>query len=173
MKYNWFLGTLAILSIAGCSTSNDDLDSFLKDPGVAPHKIETLPTTKQFPGVQYSRDLVNDPFIARFTMGVDTNSQPPVPAEERQPLELFSLDSLKMVGLIKIGGKPYALIRDSEHQVHRVTIGQRIGQNYGKVIQVDKNGVQLKESIQNNVGTWIEVDTTLMYQENDNLSSSR
>ena len=167
------LALLTITALAGCTAEDDDIDAFLKNPGVSPKRIEKLATTKQFPSVQYSRALIRDPFIAKLTVAPSNAAEPPVKASERQPLEMFSLESLAMVGMVHIDGKPYALIKDPEAQVHRVTLGQRLGQNYGKVIQFTKNGVQLKESIQNNTGAWVEIDSSMPYQESDNLSSRR
>jgi hypothetical protein len=31
----------------------------------------------------------------------------------------------------------------------------------------------LKESVQNNTGAWVEIDSSMPYQESDNLSSRR
>lgn len=171
MKNNLFALLMMTAVLAGCAAEEDDLDAFLKNPGVNPQRIEKLATTKQFPSVQYTRNLIRDPFIAKLTVAPSNSAEPPVKAGDRQPLEMFSLESLSMVGMIQMDGKPYALIRDPESQVHRVTLGQRLGQNYGKVIQVTRNGVQLKESVQNNTGAWVEIDSSMPYQESDNLSS--
>lgn len=46
-----------------------------------------------------------------------------------------------------------------------------MGQNFGKVVQISKNGIQLKETVQDNNGSWIEVDSTLSYQEADNVTN--
>lgn len=173
MKKTWFLLVVLAAALTGCSSEDDDINAFLKNPGVSPKKVEKLATTKQFPVVEYSRNLVNDPFVAKLTVAPAASAEPPVRAEDRQPLEMFGLDSLKMVGVLNIDGRAYALISDPESQVHRVTLGQRIGQNYGKVIQVTRNGVQLKESVQDSSGAWIEVDSSLPYQESDNLTSRR
>lgn len=173
MKNNLFVLLMITAAVAGCSGEDDDIDAFLKNPGVNPQRIEKLSTTKQFPSVQYTRNLIRDPFIAKLTVAPSNAIEPPVRAADRQPLEKFSLESLTMVGMVQIDGRPYALIRDPESQIHRVTLGQRLGQNYGKVIQVTRNGVQLKESLQNNSGVWVEIDSSMPYQESDNLSSRR
>lgn len=173
MNNNLYALLMIAAALTGCSTANDDIDAFLKNPGVSPQRMEKLAATKQFPSVQYSRELIRDPFIAKLTVAPSNAVAPPVKAADRQPLEMFSLESLAMVGMVQIDGKPYALIKDPESQVHRVTLGQRLGQNYGKVIQVTRNGVQLKESIQNNTGVWVEIDSSMPYQESDNLSSRR
>ena len=173
MKHKMFYLLIATAVLAGCAGKEDDIDAFLKSPGVSPTKIEKLPAAKTFPSVQYSRNLIRDPFVAKLVLSPANASEPPVKSADRQPLEMFNLESLVMVGMIKIDGKPYALIKDPESQVHRVTVGQRIGQNYGKVIQVTRNGVQLKESIQNNTGAWAEIDSSMTYQESDNLSNRR
>ena len=173
MKHHLFALLMITAAVAGCTTKDDDVDAFLKNPGVSPQRMEKLSTTKQYPSVQYTRSLIRDPFIAKLTVAPSNAVEPPVKAADRQPLEKFSLESLAMVGMVQIDGRPYALIKDPELQIHRVTLGQRLGQNYGKVIQVTRNGVQLKESLQNNAGVWVEIDSSIPYQESDNLSSRR
>lgn len=173
MKHKMFYLLITTAVLSGCAAKEDDLDAFLKNPGVSPTKIEKLAAAKTFPSVQYSRSLIRDPFIAKLVLAPANASEPPVKSADRQPLEMFSLESLVMVGMVRIDGKPYALIKDPESQVHRVTLGQRMGQNYGKVIQVTRNGVQLKESVQNNTGAWAEIDSSMTYQESDNLSNRR
>ena len=166
-------GLLLCGALAGCDQPQDDLDAFLKNPGVGAKKIEKVPTTKAFPGVRYFRNQVRDPFIANLSLGTPNAAAPPVRDEDREPLEQFPLDNLSMTGMVNIDGRTYALIRDPESQVHRVAVGQRLGQNYGKVIQISRAGVQLEELVQDGVGAWAKVPATIPYQESNQLSRTK
>ena len=169
----WAIALLGGLALSGCDQPQDDIDAFLKNPGVGAKKIDKIPTTKAFPGVQYFRDQVRDPFVANLAMGAPIQAEPPVRDEDREPLEQFPLENLAMTGMVNIDGKTYALIRDPESQVHRVTMGQRLGQNYGKVIQVSRAGVQLEELVQDGAGAWATVPAKIPYQESNQLSRAR
>lgn len=170
MKKTLISSLLLTLAIAGCSSQDDDITTFIKNPGVSPRNIEKLPTAKTFPSVEYNRNLVRDPFVPKLMISNLTDDSP-FKNVEKQPLEYFPLDTLVMIGLLNIDGVTYALIRDPEIQVHRITLGNRMGQNFGKVVQISKNGIQLKETVQDNNGSWIEVDSTLSYQEADNVTN--
>ena len=164
---------LASITLTGCDAPHDDIDAFLKNPGVSAKKIEKLPSTKAFPEVQYYRNQVRDPFIANLSIGGATMQEPPVKEEDLEPLEKFPLDSLAMIGIGDMDGKDYALIRDPEHQVHRVQLGMRMGLNYGKVIQISRAGVQLEEQVRDGAGVWTKVPAKLQYNESNKLTRAK
>ncbi len=51
----------------------------------------------------------------------------------REFLEAFALDTLKMVGTMRISGQYYGLVRASDGLVHRVLPGNYLGQNEGRI----------------------------------------
>lgn len=62
-------------------------------------------------------------------------------------LELYSLDSLKMVGFIERGKHIFGLIKDNAGTIHCVKPGDYIGQNEGKIEKIDANGIQIYEKL--------------------------
>ena len=56
----------------------------------------------------------------------------------REFLEQFSLDTLKMVGTLKLGGQNYGLVQTKDGLVHRVVPGNYIGQTDGKIIDISR-----------------------------------
>jgi len=46
-----------------------------------------------------------------------------------------------------------------------VRIGNYIGQNYGKIIRISENTIQLREIVQDATGDWVERTTSLDLQE--------
>ncbi|MGH8378315.1 MAG: pilus assembly protein PilP, partial [Gammaproteobacteria bacterium] len=60
-----------------------------------------------------------------------------------------------------IKGGTYALIRDGDGVVHRVGIGQYMGQNFGKVTKISQVGLVLREIVPDGQGGWVERDTTV------------
>lgn len=82
----------------------------------------------------------------------------------RQPLESFTLESMRMVGSLMRQGQRVALVR-IEQQVHVVRAGQYLGQNYGRITQITETGIHLREIVQDGAGEWAERSTVLSLQE--------
>ena len=61
----------------------------------------------------------------------------PAPDSERnrEYLEQFPLDTLKMVGTLRVGGQMYGLVQTKDGKVHRVSVGNHLGEREGKIIE--------------------------------------
>jgi type IV pilus assembly protein PilP len=81
-----------------------------------------------------------------------------------QPLELFPLDSMVMVGVLQQDGTPVALIRANQ-AIHVVHKGQYLGQNFGLIQAIQPHAIQLREMIQDAHQHWVERAVTLQLQE--------
>ncbi|WP_414076089.1 pilus assembly protein PilP, partial [Staphylococcus aureus] len=95
----------AVLLLGGCTGSNSDLREWIaqqKAKKGAP--IPPLPVIKTFETFIYADQDLRDPFGASATEQ-DAATSGPRPDQNRpkQPLEMFTLDSLKMVGTIGAG----------------------------------------------------------------------
>ena len=69
---------------------------------------------------------------------------------------MFPLDSLKMVGTIGRASHMQALIEDPDGVIHRVVTNEYMGQNYGRVIAVAADHVDLIELVSDDNGGWIK-----------------
>ncbi len=157
-----------LLLLMGCTGSNtDDLQQFVKDSGAHMHgKIEPLPEVKPYQPFVYNDFDQPDPFKPRKLKfnSVDGGLQPDM-NRPRELLETFSLETLKMVGVIKRGGTDYAIIKTPVNTVYTVKVGNYLGQNFGKVVAITDKEVKLKEIVQDGVGDWSERDSSLTLQE--------
>ena len=54
----------------------------------------------------------------------------------REFLEQFSLDTLKMVGTLQLGGRTYGLVQTKDGLVHRVLPGNYMGQADGQITEI-------------------------------------
>lgn len=88
----------------------------------------------------------------------------PDPNRPRQILEQFALDSLIMVGTLGKGSDIAALIRAPDGTVYRVKLGQYIGQNDGRVVNIDNGGLDLVELIQDGGNGWAEQPASLLME---------
>jgi type IV pilus assembly protein PilP len=68
------------------------------------------------------------------------------------------------VGSVARSGRPYALLR-VDNLLYQVTVGDHLGQNYGRVTKIDETEVTLREIVQDAAGEWIERNASLQLQE--------
>ncbi|NUO73147.1 MAG: pilus assembly protein PilP, partial [Frateuria sp.] len=119
-----------------------------------------LPVIKTFETFQYSDDGKRDPFSASTAelQPSAAASGGPRPDQDRpkQPLEMFALDSLKMVGTVGLGAGMEALVKDPGGVIHRIHRNEYMGQNYGRVTAIAEDHVDLVELVSNGNGGWME-----------------
>jgi type IV pilus assembly protein PilP len=60
------------------------------------------------------------------------------------------------------GNKPYALVQTPPpNKPKNVRIGEYMGQSFGKVVAIGKEGVTVRETIRDINGVWVEQEKTL------------
>jgi type IV pilus assembly protein PilP len=150
------LGTILVLS--GCTRGMSDLHDWValeKAKKGAP--IPPLPVIKTFETFKYDDQDQRDPF-SPSTAELQTNTSGPRPDANRarQPLEMFSLDTLKMVGTLGSGSGLEVLVKDPGGVIHRVHTGEYMGQNYGHITAISDDHIDLVELVSNGNGGWME-----------------
>ncbi len=159
---------LIVFSLAGCSGGeNDDLKQFVQDSGKDLRgKVEPLPEMAPYKAFIYNAFDLSDPFKPRkLKPSASGGAFQPDMNRPKEPLEAFSLESLKMVGLLKRKNQIYAVIKTPENTIYRVRVGDHLGQNFGKVLAVSDTEVKLKETVQDSAGDWAERDSSLTLQQ--------
>ena len=74
-----------------------------------------------------------------------------------------------MVGTLKDDAALWAIILDTTGTVHRVQVGNYLGQNYGKIIEILDDHLELREVVKDSSGLWEERRATLTLNEAGNL----
>ena len=93
---------LAGLIAAGCSGGQSDLQKWIADTKKKPGgRIQALPEVKPYESYAYSASNMRSPFQPQGAAG--QASLRPSTRRNREFLENFSLDTLKMVGTFKVG----------------------------------------------------------------------
>ncbi len=154
------MNRLSVLS--GCTRGMSDLRSWVAQEKVKKGvPIQPLPVIKTFETFAYADQDKRDPF-SPSTTELQTNNggaaSGPRPDANRakQPLEMFALDSLKMVGTVGAGTNTEVLVKDPGGVIHRVRAGEYLGQNYGHVTVVSDDHIELVEMVSNGNGGWME-----------------
>jgi type IV pilus assembly protein PilP len=150
----------AALVLSGCTRGMSDLREWVAQENAkkgAP--IQPLPVIKTLESFAYDDQGKRDPFSPSTAEMQPTgaNSGPrPDANRAKQPLEMFALDSLKMVGTVGAGGTLEVLIKDPGGVIHRVHSGEYMGQNYGHITSIGDDHIDLVELVSNGNGGWME-----------------
>lgn len=80
----------------------------------------------------------------------------------KEVLESYPLESLSMVGSLQRQEIIFALIKSPDGTLHRVKIGNHLGQNFGKINQISEAEVKVSEIVQDGVNEWIERSSAIM-----------
>ncbi len=154
---------LAGLVAAGCSGGQSDLQNWIeatkKKPG---GRIQALPEVKPYETYVYGAVKMRSPFQPLGAAAANGQaSLRPSSRRNREFLEGFSLDTLKMVGTFKVGNSFYGLVQSKDGLVHKVQPGNYLGQNDGKVTTITGGKISLVEIIPDGLGGYIERPASL------------
>lgn len=154
---------LAGLSLAGCSGGQSDLQKWIADTKKKPGgRIQPLPEVKPYETFAYSAAKLRSPFQPQGPgAGNGQASLRPSSRRNREFLEGFSLDTLRMVGTFKVGSNFYGLVQSKDGLVHKIQPGNYLGQNDGKVTEITGGKISLVEIIPDGLGGYIERPASL------------
>lgn len=158
---------MLVLILAGCSGGGmDDLQTFVAETGKDMQgKIEPLPEVKLYEPFTYDAFDLPDPFKPRkLSTGGGGGLQPDL-TRPKEPLEAFSLETLKMVGVMAKKGVIHAVIKTPDNAIYHVRKGNYVGQNFGLITQINDSEISLREIVQDSAGDWSERISTLILQE--------
>ncbi|MFY8135397.1 MAG: pilus assembly protein PilP [Aquimonas sp.] len=146
-------------ALAGCDPGMRDLENYVADVKQRPAPpLEPLPVMKQFETFVYAAQDLRDPFSMPQRRDDESRSDGPRPDPNRRKelLEGFPLDGLDMVGLIGEGEAEVGLVMDPQRVVHRVRVGNYLGQSDGRIVAIREDGLELVELIPDGSGGWLE-----------------
>lgn len=166
-----FLSTL-LITLVGCSGNDADLYAYIKAIKSRPAgKIQPVPEFKAYESFAYSDENLRDPFSVYTSDGdssghsnSELNLRPDM-ERNKEALEEWPLDTLHFVGHVEKGGEKWAIITSPNNLVHRVKVGNHIGNNYGEIVAISETQIDIKEIIQDGLGGWIEREAALSLTE--------
>lgn len=172
----WCLGLLwagAGLLLAGCATEDEfaDLKRHMDAVRERPHRpLEPLPEFQAYEPFSYSAAGERSPFeppeTARRRAATEPDVQPD-PDRPRHYLENYALGDLVMVGTLQRGQTRHALVRDAAGVVHRISPGEYMGSNHGRVVAIHEDGIELDEIVADGTGGWLQRSRTLVLGAGD------
>ena len=162
---------VAALGLAACGNPDmTDLEDYASQVRMRrPPPIAPLPDYALIEGFPYDPAQRRDPFVMdKETAAItapetaDPGGMAPDPHRPRENLERFALDSLLMQGILQQDGGIWGLVFAREDKtLHRVAVGNYLGQNHGRVIRITEQRIDLIELIQDGGGRWMEREASL------------
>lgn len=154
---------LAAAVLPACTPDNDLRQWVAQEKAKKGAPLQPLPTVKTFETFLYDAKDRRDPFeLSAEEQEQDAASGPrPDQNRPREPLESYPLDGLKMSGTLGLAKSMEGLVRDPDGVVHRVRVGNYLGQNYGRVTAIYEDKIDMVELIPNGAGGWMERAATI------------
>lgn len=164
-KHSWLLVgalMLAASALSGCSSKDDELDQFIADTKKEPGgRVEPLPELKPYESYAYESASMRSPFMPGGSGGAASGSLRPDQRRNREFLEQFSLDTLRMVGTLRLADRTYGLIKTKDGLVHRVLPGNYLGQADGRVTEISASKISVVEIVPDGLGGYMERPASL------------
>lgn len=160
------------LILAGCSNNNemialqDYVNTVINRPS---GDIEPPPEFVTYDAFTYSAASLRSP----FDLPVDASAAQRNLNNEVKPdltripelLESYAIGSLFMVGTIGRGGQLSALVRDETSNVTIVSVGNYMGKNHGRIVEITELQINMVEIVPTGSGGWIERPQTITMLE--------
>jgi len=175
-------GSLAVITcgvvmalLTGCSNDDfSDLTRYLSEVKARPKEpIKPLPEIKVIEPFMFKPEGLRDPFKPPLEQpeqaeGIDVSAGSgikPDTTRRKEELESFPLDGLRMVGTIDMKSNLWGLIKASDGTIYRVKVGNYMGKNYGKIIRIVSDKIELMEIVPDKPGTWREQPASITLTE--------
>jgi len=161
--------------LTGCGNDDfSDLNQYLSKVKAEPKgAIKPLPEIKIVESFVFNPEGMRDPFkplvvpeqkdeAAEQSTGGGIK---PDTTRRKEDLETFPLEILKMVGTVVMKSNLWGLVKGDDGTIHRVQAGNHMGKNYGKIIRISTDKIELMEIVPDKPGSWREQQTSLALTE--------
>lgn len=165
------LATAFCALITACSGDRfEDLNKYVQEVQARPGTpIAPLPDVKPYDRFAYRDEGMRDPFRpaakaapAAPAPGKGSKSKfRPNIERNREALEQYTMDTLRMVGSLNKDNDKWAIIKTSDGLIYRVKAGNHIGKNFGEITRITDKSVEVTEIVADGLGGWVERRATL------------
>jgi len=162
-----------VMLLTACQQDKDDLNAFVSGlKAQQKSDIPPLPVIKAYEKFDYAAADLRDPFILTVVempleqevILIPDNGISPDIHRLKEALESYGLSELQFVGTLEQESR-WALVRSSDGVIHRVKVGNYMGQNNGKILTISESTITMKEIVPEGDGRYIERDSSLSVVE--------
>ena len=165
MKLHGLLSLCSLLLLGCAAEEHQDLRQWMREETKSMRgKVTPLPEITAFPVVAYETETLTPPFAPGKIVTLEAVADKTAPDRTRpqQPLEIFPIEDLKVVGIISAGAVPYALIQTPPpNKPKHVRVGEYMGRSFGKITAISKEGITVLETVKDANGAWVEQERKL------------
>lgn len=168
---HWLILLICGLLLTSCSDDMTDLELFVSEAKQkSSGNVEPIPEFQKYQGFAYDQKALRDPFKPIPKLANQGNSMAnagpqPDNVRKKEALELFPLDSLKMVGVLQQNIIQWGLVKAPDGAIHRVLKGNHAGKNHGIITSVEDEKITMTELIPDGLGNWVKRTATLALGE--------
>ena len=153
-----------LFALSACGSGEREMQMYIDATMALPGSpIEPLPEVRPPPSFVYVPGDRRSPFVptepesvAGLAAGIGPDQDRP-----REFLEQEPLDGLTMVGTLRNARGNFGLIQDSAGRVHRVTIGNYMGQNHGRIMSITDSEILLDEIVPDSLGGYVNLQACI------------
>lgn len=171
MAKTLFLSALAAASLTGCSAGFDDVESQMAAIRAKPRgRVDPPPEFTPMPTYTYAAHQLRSPFAPpasadQQVAGLGKQVEPDL-NRPQEYLERFSLEALRFKGTLQRPSGPlFAIIEDGNGSSQRVKVGNYLGKNQGKIVDITPTQVAIVEIVPDGRDGWVERPRTLNLSE--------
>ena len=156
---------------SGCQPEKEDLPAYVaKVKAQSQPDIPPIPVMKPYQKFEYAAADLRDPFVPtvidvpeQAPDATASNGINPDTNRRKEALEFFQLSDLQFVGTMQ-QYSIWALIRAPDGVIHKVSVGNHMGSNYGQILAINDSELKLKEIVPEGNG-YVERETSLSVVE--------
>ena len=161
LSTRWIALGLVAAGLSACGGANNDLRAYIDEVKARPGgRIDPLPPVEPAPTFVYEPGTRRSPFMPPEPQRRVSNDPNAVDGPDRnrprEHLENFPLDTLRMVGTLADRRASFGLVQSNDGLVHRVRVGDHMGQNFGRIVEISDSEIKLMEVISDGLGGYLE-----------------
>ncbi|GEN29047.1 hypothetical protein HVA01_26930 [Halovibrio variabilis] len=170
-----FMLAATVSLLTGCADADlagleRTLADIRRSPGGQPPVVSvSLPES---PPLKYLHSQERSPFlppeaVADNNVSRSDSALAPDQQREQEPLERFQLQSLRLVGTLRMGGREVAMIASPDGNITSVKEGNYMGTDYGRIADITGQEVRVTERVFTQSEGWQERQVSLVINENN------
>lgn len=150
------------LLLSACSSDMTDLQQWVTEKKAERVAFRNdLPDVKPYVVYEYQSASLRSPFeptVLESQRKKSSSGEGPDLTRNKQPLESYALDTLRMVGTLLRENVTYALVQTPDGLIHRVQNGNYMGENDGQIVSISESKIQLTELVSDGLGGYAKRD---------------